>query len=212
MTPILHTEIEQYLLQLNNQQSSHDTIGRKMEQRAARDDFPIVGPIVGTFLELLARSARATRVLELGSGFGYSALFFGRAVGAGGTVTLTDTSPALLEEAQQFLAQARNECVFEYLHGDALELVATLEGPFDVVFNDIDKEYYPEVPQHAFSLLRPGGLLITDNALWNGDVLKPTDAAAGGVASYNSLVYSHPGFQTSIIPLRDGIAVSQKMQ
>lgn len=212
MVPILSPNIEQYLNQLNNQQASNDALGQVMEERAARDDFPIIGPVVGSLLELLARTARASRVLELGSGFGYSALFFGRGVGQRGTVTLTDTNSALLDEARQFLTQEPNGCVFEYLQGDALELAASLEGPFDIIFNDIDKEFYPEVPERALSLLRPGGLLITDNALWNGDVLDPQDAAARGVADYNRMMYSHSSFQTSIIPLRDGLSISLRVQ
>lgn len=211
MTQILSPELQQYLQKLSDQQSANDSLGRQMENRAARDDFPIIGPVVGSLLEILSRSAAATRVLELGSGFGYSALFFGRAVGTAGSVTLTDTDAALLEEARQFLAQDQNGCRYEFLHGDALELAATLDGPFDLIFNDIDKEHYPDVPERALELLRPGGLLVTDNALWNGDVLNPEDAAARGVASYNSIVYSHSGFRTSIIPLRDGVAVSQKI-
>ncbi len=212
MAPILSTDIEQYLHQLNLTQSANDSVGRLMEERAEHDNFPIIGPVVGTLLELLTRSAQATRVLELGSGFGYSALFFGRGVGQGGSVTLTDTSSSLLEEARQFLAQEQNDCLFEYLQGDALELAGAIDGPFDIIFNDIDKEFYPDVPERAVSLLRPGGLLITDNALWNGDVLDPQDAAARGVAEYNNMMYSHSSFRTSIIPVRDGLTISLRVQ
>lgn len=210
MKPIVDHGIEQYLLELHNTHLTPDELQGRMERRAAQDNFPIVGPLVASLLGMLARLVQATRVLELGSGFGYSALFFGRALGASGSVTLTDTSTALLEEAESFLAQSACGCRFEFLDGDALELLSQLTGPYDIIFNDVDKEQYPVVPELVLPFLRPGGLLITDNALWNGDVIDPPDAAAQGVAQYNAQVYSRPELETVILPIRDGLAISRR--
>jgi caffeoyl-CoA O-methyltransferase len=206
---IVHPSIEKYLAGI---QPARDAVLIDMEAEATRRDFPAVGPQVGALLGLLTRASGARRVLELGSGFGYSAVWFARGLPPGGEVHLTDTSAELLESARSYLARA-GLLERARLHvGEALEVARGLAGPFDVVFNDIDKERYPEVVAPALRLLRPGGLLITDNALWYGRVAEPSrrDAATRGVRAYNRAVLSHPELDTVILPLRDGLAVSVK--
>lgn len=176
-----------------------------MEGLARERQFPIIGPLVGTLCYLLARSIGAKRILELGSGFGYSAYWFAK---AGAHVTLTERDPENISLARKHLA--RFPCAFHA--GDALAALGRLEGPFDLVFCDIDKQDYPKAWKAGLPKLRSGGFFITDNVLWSGRVLDAqADAATKGVLEYNFLAFSTPGVTTSILPLRDGVAVSLKL-
>jgi predicted O-methyltransferase YrrM len=198
---IVAGEIEKYLASL---QPARDAALVEMERLAAERGFPIVGPLVGAFLELLARAVGAKRVLELGSGFGYSAFWFAR---AGARVVLTEYDPRNLALARKHLAGF--EC--EFHAGDAFDALSRLEGPFDIVFCDIDKMQYPRAWKTALPKVRAGGLFITDNTLWYGRVAEPApDEDTQGVLEYNRLAFSTPGVITSILPLRDGVAVSLK--
>jgi len=183
-----------------------------MERLAAERDFPIVGPQVGALLAVLTRAVGARRILELGSGFGYSALWFARSLPVDGTVQLTEFSPAALDEARVFLERAGLVHKARFHEGDGLATASELSGPFDIVFNDVDKEHYPEVVAPAVALLRPGGLLVTDNALWYGKPADPrvTDEATEGVREYNRRIFAHPELLTVILPVRDGVALSIK--
>ncbi len=206
---IIDPKVESYL---ERTLPARDTLLRELEEEAIRRDFPAVGPQVGALLHILAVSIGARRVLEMGSGFGYSAVWLARALPEGGELHLTDTSEENLAAARANLARDGREQLARLHLGDALEIARSLEGPFDMLFNDIDKERYPEVIAPALRLLRPGGLLVTDNALWYGRVAEPasTDRATEGVRAYNQAVLEHPQLTTVILPLRDGLALSVK--
>lgn len=202
---IVTPEIEAYLDDL---EPMAEPVQREMEGLAAQRHFPIVGPQVGRLLALLAHSCKARRVLELGSGFGYSALWFARVLPEDGEVHLTDTDSVQLELAREFLFRAGQGSKARFHKGDALSLA--FDGPFDIVFNDVEKEQYPAVIDLVLPLLRPGGLLITDNALWYGKVADPafSDKATKCIRQYNRSAREHPRLLTVILPLRDGLCVS----
>jgi len=204
---IVDPAIDRYLHQLA---SPEDPILREMELLAAERSFPIVGPQVGRLLHLMTRAISGKRVIELGSGFGYSAYWFAKAVGPDGLVVLTEGSPEKAAEAATFLRRGGMEGRVRIEIGDGLEILDTIGGEFDVVFNDIDKEHYPRVIDRAAAALRPGGLLISDNMLWFGTVLEdaPTDATARGVKELTRLLHESDEFQTVLLPLRDGVTVS----
>lgn len=204
---IVDPEIERYLHQLA---SPDDPILREMEVLAAERSFPIVGPQVGRLLHLLARMVSARRVLELGSGFGYSAYWFARAVGAGGLVVLTEQSRENARQAWSYLERGGFGDRVRVEVGDALEIIERVGGGFDIVFNDVDKERYPEVPDKAAAALRPGGLLICDNMLWYGTVLDPDpeQASTRGVRELTRRLFDSDRFETVLIPIRDGVTVS----
>jgi predicted O-methyltransferase YrrM len=166
--------------------------------------------VVGRLLHLLARLVRARRVIELGSGFGYSAYWFARALPAGGTVVLTDRDAGQAAEARSFLERGGYADRVRVEVGDALEIIDRVGGEFDIVFNDVDKAEYPLVLDKAAAALRPGGLLISDNMLWFGAVLDeaPNDPATRGVKELTRLLYASHEFETVLIPLRDGVTVS----
>lgn len=184
----------------------------EMERLAERRGFPIVGPLVGRLLFVLARAIGARRVVELGSGFGYSAIWFAGALGPRGRVVCTEGSNENSRLARDFLERAGVRERVEWRRGDALDILPTLPGPFDIVFNDIDKADYPRVLEPARRALRPGGLLISDNLLWFGKVAEPDpDAATRGVLEFTRALYAAPDFFTTLVPLRDGVGISLRL-
>lgn len=185
----------------------------RMEAYARERRFPIVGPAVGALLEVLARSISARRVFELGSGFGYSAAWWLRGMPPDGEVVLTDLDPGNVARGTAHLERLGHRGRFRYVAEEALRAFLRERGPFDVVYCDIDKEGYPDVVEPAVERLRPGGLLVTDNALWGGDVADPSvhDAATEAIRVYVERVATHPRLRTTVLPLRDGVAVSVRL-
>ena len=191
-----------------------DPVRHEMEALAAEKEFPIVGPVVGRHLEVLARAIGARRVFELGSGYGYSALFFARAVGPEGTVHCTELAATNVERAQGFLTRAGVWDRVTYHQEEATAALRRVGGTWDIVYNDIDKDGYPETVDLAYAHLRPGGLFITDNVLWSGRVLPGRDdgrPATRGVVEFTRRLLAHPGFLTSVNPTRDGVAVALRV-
>lgn len=184
-----------------------------METYARQNGFPIIGPLVGRFLYQMALVSRARNILELGSGYGYSAYWFARATGRKGRITMTDADESNCLRAFQYFKQGRLQARLDYLVGDALDLAGQLDGPFDIILNDIDKEKYPKVINLAAKLLRPGGLLITDNIIWSGRVFNSSskDASTQAVRAFTKKLYADRRFFTTLLPLRDGIAVAVRV-
>lgn len=204
---IVDPAIDRYLHELANPQ---DPILREMEMRGAELDFPIVGPAVGQLLFVVARAVRARRVIELGSGFGYSAYWFAQAMGPGSTVILTEGDEQRAADAASFLERGGMSDRVQIEVGDGLEIIDRVGGEFDIVFNDIDKKDYPRVLDKAAAALRPGGLLICDNMLWFGTVIDDTadDPPARGIKELTRQLYASEEFDTVLIPIRDGVTIS----
>jgi predicted O-methyltransferase YrrM len=186
----------------------------EMEALADERSFPIVGRNVGVTLEVLARAVGARRIMELGSGFGYSAYWHARAVGPGGEVHLTDGDPENASRAADFLRRAGLADRITFHVGDAVGEMAKLDGDFDVVFCDIDKHGYPEAWRAASERIRPGGLYVCDNVLWYGRVAAEDDATGGraewtgAILEHNRLVAEDERFISTIVPTRDGVLVA----
>jgi predicted O-methyltransferase YrrM len=211
MPEIVNPRIDDYLKRLYD---DADPVRLEMEALAKTRDFPIVGPLVGRELQQLALSIGATRVFELGSGYGYSALFFARAVGETGLVHCTDLSAENVALAEKFLKRAGVWGRIRYQRQDALSALAEAGGTWDIVYNDIDKHGYPDTVELAYLRLRRGGLFVTDNTLWSGRVLEGEDdgsAATKGVKEFTRRLFGHKGFLTRIDPTRDGVAVALKL-
>lgn len=184
----------------------------EMERIAGEEDFPAVGPQVGVLLEILARAIQARNIMELGSGYGYSGLWFSRALPDDGHILLTDFEEKNRHMAEKYFKQAGKSHLMEFRVGDALELLDNEKGPYDIIFNDIDKEFYPRVIEPVHRLLRKGGLFITDNTLWYGRVTaKAEDEATAAVQEFNTRLKDHPGFLALPLPLRDGVTVCVKI-
>ena len=190
----------------------------EMEEYGRRRRFPLVGPIVGRFLSQLALMTGARRILEIGSGFGYSAAWFLRA-GEEVKVVCTDGSALNRERGLEFLERLGVAGRVDFRVGDALSIVGEAEGPFDLVFCDIDKTAYADAFRLSLPKLRRGGVFVADNTLWRGYAWTPVpdDAPefrrkmAPGVREFNRLASSSPEVVTTTIPLRDGVSLSVKL-
>src|SRR5262249_13251964 len=148
-----------------------DPVLAEMEAYAAEHDVPIVGPAVGTLLEVLALSIGAARVFELGSAIGYSTAFFARAVGKGGQVVSTDGSEENARRAKSYLERMGVADRVTIRVGDAVTSLEATTGYYDVIFIDVDKDGYPAALQAAAPRVRRGGYLLADNTLWSGKVV-----------------------------------------
>ena len=184
----------------------------EMEAEGRARSFPIVGRNVGVTIEILARSIGARRVFELGSGFGYSAYWFARAVGAGGEVHCTDGDAANASSGESYLTKAGFGDRITYHVGDALESFATVEGALDIVFCDIDKQGYPDAWRAACERIRPGGLYICDNTLGTSDVSVLDDhPRAAFIRTHNQLIADDERYVSTIIPTREGVLVAVRV-
>jgi caffeoyl-CoA O-methyltransferase len=209
MSGITAEPVEDYLYSLL---PPRDEVLSEMESEAAQRNIPIVGPVVGRILHQLALMTGAKTVFEMGSAIGYSTIWWARAVGKGGRVFYTDGDRKNAEQARQYFDRA---AVADRIHiavGDALELLSEHKQEFDIIFNDVDKEDYPRVFRIALPRLRKGGLFVTDNVLWSGKVAQknPADASTKAILEFNRLLYSSPDLFTTILPVRDGVAVALK--
>jgi predicted O-methyltransferase YrrM len=208
---ITNPQIEDYLKTLYD---GNDPVRHEMEELARRHSFPIVGPLAGRHLYQLTRMIGARRVFELGSGYGYSALHFSRAVGEGGQVHCTDLSHDNIELARRFLTQAGLWDRITYHQEEATAALSRVGGVWDIIYNDIDKEDYPATIELAYEHLRPGGLFITDNVLWSGQVLaehRDGSTSTQSIIEFTNRLFAHPGFITSIYPVRDGLTVALRL-
>jgi caffeoyl-CoA O-methyltransferase len=233
---LLPIEVDAHLTELVKAQHV-DPVLDDMERRAEAHGFPIVGRAVGRFLELQARMVAARRVVELGSGYGYSAYWFAGAVGPDGEVVCTDGDAANAELAEQYLRRAGRWAPVRYHVGDALEGLAAIDGEVDVIYCDIDKDGYPAAWTAAAERLRIGGLFLCDNVLWDGRVagLRPASegSASHGSASHDAsrasddasratvtdaivrmtrAVANDPRYVSAINPVRDGVLVALRVR
>jgi len=191
---------------------ARDELLTEMEAEAAKNDVPIVGPVVGRILYQLALISGAKSVFEMGSAIGYSTIWWARAVGKGGRVYYSDGDRKNAEKAKKYFEKAGVADRITVGVGDALELLSEQKQNFDIIFNDVDKEDYPRVLRIAVPRLRKGGLFVTDNVLWSAKVAQknPTEASTKAILEFNRLLYSSTDFFTTILPVRDGVAVAMK--
>ena len=166
----------------------------------------------GRVLQVLLRAVGARRVLEIGTLGGYSALWMARALPSDGRLLSLEIDPDRAEFAREFARRAGLESLIEVRVGDAAEVLPSLdaEEPFDAVFIDADKERYPAYLEQALRLLRPGGLVIGDNALWRGRVLdeEPEEESTRAIQAFNRSLADDPRLTATILPIRDGMAVA----
>jgi caffeoyl-CoA O-methyltransferase len=194
-----------------------DEILAEMEAHAEQHRFPIVGRATGRYLELAARSVGARRVMELGSGYGYSAYWFARAVGPDGEIVCTDADATNAKRAEDYLGRAGVWNRVRYRVGDALAGFAAEPGEFDVVYCDVDKLGYPDCWLAARERIRVGGLWLCDNVIWDGHVATGTDRPrleghTAAIREHNRLVAEDDRYVASIVPVRDGVMTALRVR
>ncbi len=205
--------IESYMLGLAKN-TDHPVLA-EMEALAEKNNFPIIGRLVGIFLEVMSKSIGAKRVFEFGSGYGYSAYWFAKAVGDDGQVFCSEADMLNLEKAHGYLTSAGLWNRVNFKAGMAQTIFSQTEGLFDICYNDVDKCDYPQIWNLAKNRIRPGGLYIADNVLWRGRVAVPefTDVFHGwteAIMEHNQMIFNDPEFDACINPTRDGLIVARK--
>ncbi len=206
----IQDDVEEYLYQLLPER---DAGVAEMEDYAAQNNVPIIGPAVARMMALFVQVSGAKRIFEMGSAIGYSTIWLARAAGPKGKVIYTDGDPEKARRAKDYFQRAGVAKRIEVRVGDALELLKKSPGTFDLIFNDIDKHQYPAALGMALPKLRRGGLFITDNTLWSGKAARPTapdDIHTQGIQEFNRLVYASKELYPVLLPLRDGVTVCRK--
>lgn len=209
--PLNYDQIQNYMANLVPERP--DEL-QKMEAYADEHNFPIVGPVAGQLCYQVARMIKAKSVFELGSGYGYSTAWFARAVqeNGGGIVHHVVWDETLSQMARQHLTALGYESLIQYHVSEAVQQLRQTEGPFDLIFNDINKDAYPESLDVIETKLRPGGVLIIDNMFLNGQIfLDDTNSASyQGVKSFTDRISSDPNWLVTLAPVRDGLIVAYK--
>jgi caffeoyl-CoA O-methyltransferase len=206
----IQDDVEEYLYNLLPER---DAVVTEIEEHAAENRVPIIGPAVARLMALLVQVSGAKRIFEMGSAIGYSTIWLARAAGPKGKVIYTDGDPEKARRATDYFRRAGVAKRIEVRVGNAHEILKKTTGKFDLIFNDVDKHQYPDSFRAALPKLRRGGLFITDNTLWSGKAARPAapdDADTRGIQEFNRLVYASKELYPVLIPLRDGVTVCRK--
>jgi caffeoyl-CoA O-methyltransferase len=208
MGGITTPEVDDYLYETL---PPRDEVLAEMEADATKNDYAIVGPVVARVLYQLAVISGAKKIFEMGSAIGYSTIWWARAVGEDGRVIYTDGDPKRADKARGYFERAGVTKRIKVRVGDALEFLSEEKEQYDIIFNDVDKTDYPRVFRLALPRLKSGGLFITDNVLWSGKLRDPNpDATTKAILQFNKLIFESPDLFTTILPIRDGVAVCIK--
>lgn len=209
--PVLRPRQARYLERLR---PPVDPLRAEMEEVARREGIPIAHPELARLLEAVAAVSPAGRVLEIGTAIGYGTLHLARGAREGRVVTI-DRDAAAQERARAFLERAGVAARVEMVHGAALEVLARLEGPFDLVYLDADKTEYRRCLDLALPMMPVGGRILVDNLLWQGRIADPSlrpegDRVADAIERFNPYFLIHPQLAASILPVGDGVGFAVK--
>ena len=189
-----------------------------IDQQGRGEGLPLVYPDTGALLHTLARSCGARRILEIGTAIGYSTLWLATALPPGGTVMTMEFDAARAARARDHFGAAGYAERINVIVGDATRFLHKVGGPFDLIFQDSDKQLYEPMLDRLIELLRPGGLLIADNVLWNGEVIpgyvnekKYSEADTLAIVSFSRKIANDPRLYTSFLQVGDGVSVSVKL-
>jgi predicted O-methyltransferase YrrM len=212
MGKIVPGAVERYLSGLNRH---IDAVLEDVAGQGKAQDLPLVDAEVGALLQVLARAVNATRILEIGTAIGYSGIWLARALPPHGMLLTMEMNGERARAARANFERAGLAARTSVIVGDAQRMLAKVSGPFDLIFQDGDKLQYEPMLDRLVDLLRPGGLLVTDNVLWDGEVVPgfvaapQRDAAdTRAISAYNDRINAHPRLMTATVPLRDGLAIA----
>ena len=211
---ITNIAIEDYLADLT---APRPPVLTELEQEAHIHGWPLVGPVEGQLLYLLALNGGAKEALEIGTATGYAAIWLLRAIApAGGRLTAIERNPERIARARDYVTRAGYGEHFVQIEGEWFSAMADLQGQYDLIFLDILRHLSGELDalkalEMCVPRLRPGGVLIADNVLCSALVLDE-DAAptVRGIQEFNRAIMTHPQLESVIIPLRDGVGFCRK--
>lgn len=170
------------------------------------------GHLQGRFLSMLSHLVKPKTIVEIGTFTGYSALCLAEGLAEGGMLHTIDIDAKLSETVSRYIEKARMQHRITLHHKPALEVIPTLPEPFNLVFIDADKENYPNYFDAVIDKMQPGGLIIADNVLWSGDVLRPAkehDEQTRALVEYAHRVGNDPRVAPVMVPLRDGLLLAR---
>lgn len=211
MASIAYDKVEDYLASLV---PPREPEMQAMEKHAEKHDFPIIGPACGYYCYQLARMLKARSIFELGSGYGYSTAWFAKAVkeNGGGVVHHTVWDDELSKQAKDHLSKLGSADIVQFHNAEAVATLRQTPGPFDIIFNDIDKDGYPDSLPVIKEKLRAGGILIIDNMIWHGQILDPNDheKSTEAIRQFTKTITTDSDWIVSLTPMRDGMIVAYK--
>jgi caffeoyl-CoA O-methyltransferase len=209
MNRLVAADIETYAQAHSMAESELCRALREETQRRMESLQMIVGPLEGAFLKMMTQLVRATSVLEIGMFTGYSALCFAEALPADGTVITCEINEKSAALARQYFARSPIGKKIEIRMGPALDTMRGLKGPFDLIFIDADKFNYVNYYRRALDLVSPYGVILIDNVLWDGDVLKqpPPDEKTAAIQELNRMVAADSRVTAVLVTIRDGVLV-----
>lgn len=206
---ITDPKINEYI---KNGMTAEDKVLVEMDNYAKENNFPIIGPMCGVLLRQLALAINAKNIFEMGSGYGYSAYWFAGGMHKDGKIICTEGSQENKDLAMGYLKRGGYDSMVDFYVGKAQDIIKKYDGPFDIILNDVDKEQYPECFDLAIPRLRKGGLFITDNVLWSGQIFDNNpDETTQGVLEFNKKLFGSKDILSSIIPIRDGLGFAVKL-
>jgi len=207
MTDLVLPKIDAYAAAYSLPETPVRRALREETERTMEFARMLVGPLEGAFLHMMTRLVQARRVLEIGMFTGYSALCFAEALPEQGQVTTCEVDDESAAVARRFFAQSPHGRKVEIRMGPALETMAGLTGPFDLIFIDADKLNYVNYYRRAMELLSPRGVILIDNVLWDGDVLlePPPDERTAAIQELNRAVRTDQRVSAVLATIRDGI-------
>jgi caffeoyl-CoA O-methyltransferase len=214
VSPIVDPAVEAYAEQ--HTEPPGDVLERLAEETRAKTTAPqmMVGPLEGRFLGFLVRALGASRVLEVGTFTGYSSICMASALPSDGTVTTLDVNPETSEIARRYATEAGVVDRIDYrigAAGETAETIASLEGPFELIFIDADKAGYVDYYEAALPMLADGGLLVADNVLWSGRVAaEPEDDSTRAIQRFNEHVRGDDRVESVMLTVRDGMTLIRK--
>lgn len=212
MKTLVSEDIEAYAQAHSMPESDLCRALREETQRCMEAPQMIVGPLEGAFLKMMTQLVRATSVLEIGMFTGYSALCFAEALPANGTVLTCEVDEESAALARRYFARSPSGKKIEVRMGPALDTMRGLTGPFDLIFIDADKTNYVNYYRRSLDLLAQQGVILIDNVLWDGDVLKqpPPDEKTAAIQELNRVVAADPHVSVVLVTIRDGVLVIRK--
>ena len=214
MSDFVHPAVAAYLQGLA---PADDPVLAAVRARSESDGVPALSRDTAALLAVIVAAARPARIFEIGTGYGCSGLLLARALASGGVLFTVERDPARALIAREHFAQAGVADRVNVMVGEAVRLVHKVAGPFDLIVQDGSKDQYEATLDRLIDLLRPGGVLFTDNILWRGDVIPgfnaepahPADSTAA-VSRFSRRLAADPRLATTFLPVGDGVALSVK--